>query len=186
MSRFRFIDTPLTGLRRVERTRLEDERGFLSRLFCADEFSAASAGMAIAQINQTLTRRRGSIRGMHFQHPPHAEAKLVSCISGTVFDVAVDLRAGSPTFLHWHGEILSSENRNTLFIPQGFAHGFQTLSDNCELLYMHSAAYHPAAEAALNALDPRLAIKWPEAIADMSERDRNHPLLTASFAGITL
>lgn len=185
MSRFRFLDTPLTGLRCVERTRLEDERGFLSRIFCAEEFSTASAGMSIAQINQTMTRRRGSIRGLHFQHPPHAEAKLVNCIHGTIFDVAVDLRANSPTFLQWHGEILSAENRKALFIPQGFAHGFQTLSDDCEMLYLHSTAYQPAAEGALNALDPRLAIRWPEALTDMSERDRNHPLLTTSFTGIT-
>lgn len=186
MSRFHFVSTPLPGLQCVERLRLEDHRGFLSRLFCADEFSGAGFSMSVAQINQTLTRCAGAVRGMHYQLPPFAEMKLVSCIRGRVFDVAVDLRAGSPTFLRWHGEILSPDNRRALAIPQGFAHGFQALDADCELLYLHSAPYRPETERALNACDPLLGIDWPLPIADMSERDRGHAMLTEEFTGIVL
>jgi dTDP-4-dehydrorhamnose 3,5-epimerase len=184
MSRLRFISTPLPGLQRVERFRLEDHRGCLSRLFCAEEFAAAGFAMSVAQINHTLTQREGTVRGMHYQLPPFTEMKLVACIRGRVFDVAVDLRADSPTFLRWHGEILSPDNRRALAIPQGFAHGFQALDADCELLYLHSAPYRPEAERALNACDPRLGIDWPMPIADMSERDRGHAMLTNEFTGI--
>lgn len=186
MPRFRFISTPLLDLQCAERLSLEDHRGFLSRLFCAEEFSAAGFAMSVAQINQTLTRCEGAVRGMHYQLPPFAEMKLVTCIRGRVFDVAVDLRAGSPTFLHWHGEILSPDNRRALAIPQGFAHGFQALELDCELLYLHSAPYSPDAERALNACDPRLRIGWPLPMSDMSERDRGHAMLTEDFTGIAL
>ena len=138
----------------------------------------------MAQINHTLTRRRGTVRGLHFQNPPHAEDKLVSCLRGSVFDVGVDLRQGSATFLHWHGEILSADNGRGLLIPRGFAHGFQTLEDDCELLYLHSSAYVPKAEGALNARDPRLNIHWPLEFTDISERDTNHPPITHEFTGI--
>lgn len=184
MPRFSFVSTPLPGLQCVERLRLEDRRGFLSRIFCADEFSAAGFAMSVAQINHTLTQREGTVRGMHYQLPPFSEMKLVSCISGRVFDVAVDLRHDSPTFLRWHGEILSPDNRRALAIPEGFAHGFQTLDANCELLYLHSAPYRPEAERALNVCDPRLGIDWPLPIADMSERDGGHAMLNEEFIGI--
>jgi dTDP-4-dehydrorhamnose 3,5-epimerase len=123
---------------------------------------------------------------MHFQFPPHAEDKLVSCLRGEVFDVAIDLRSGSTTFLQWHGEILSGENCKSLLIPQGFAHGFQTLSQDCELLYLHSAAYHPGAEGALNPLDPAVGIEWPLAFTDISERDSKHPLIAQTFTGVRI
>ena len=118
MNRFTAIDLPLSGLKRVERQNLGDARGFLSRLFCADELAAAGWRKPVAQINQTVTTRRGAVRGMHFQRPPHAEMKLVTCLRGAIFDVAVDLRKGSPTFLRWHAEELSSENRRALLIPE--------------------------------------------------------------------
>jgi len=184
MSRFDFTDTPLAGTRVVTRKALEDARGFLCRLFCADGFREAGADLPVAQINHTLTRRRGSIRGLHFQRSPHAEVKLVSCLRGEVFDVAVDLRRGSPTFLRWFGTVLSADNRSALLIPEGCAHGFQTLTDDCELIYLHSAAYHPGAEGAVNALDPRLAIDWPLAVAEMSARDRDHPPIDDAFEGL--
>ena len=168
----------------VDRLRVGDHRGFLARLYCAEEFAAAGAALSIAQINHTQTRKRGAVRGMHFQRPPHAEAKLVSCVRGRVFDVAVDLRAGSPTFLHWHGETLSEENGRALFIPRGFAHGFQACSDDCELVYLHSAPYRPEAEGAVHALDPRLAIAWPQPIEEMSARDQAHPFLPTDYPGI--
>lgn len=184
MARFGIDGTPLAGLLRVQRQKLEDSRGFFSRFFCAEELAATGFDKPIAQINHTLTRRRGSVRGLHFQHPPHAEDKLVSCLQGEIFDVAIDLRQGSPTFLHWHGEVLSAENARSLLIPKGFAHGFQTLSDDAELLYLHSAPYVVAAEGALNARDPALAIEWPLAFTDMSERDALHPFVSPDFTGL--
>lgn len=184
MARFTLTHTPLTGLVLVQRQRAQDARGFFSRFFCAEELAGAGFVLPIAQINHTFTARCGAVRGLHFQHPPHAEDKFVSCLSGEIFDVAVDLRRGSPTFLHWHAEILSADNRLSLLIPQGFAHGFQTLTDDCELMYLHSRPYAQGAEAALSVRDPRLAIAWPLPFTDISERDANHPLLTDDFTGI--
>ena len=184
MNRFTVNTLPLPGLMLVERLRQGDSRGFLSRLFCAEELSAFGWNKPIAQINHSHTARRGTVRGMHFQLPPDAESKLVICLHGEVFDLAVDLRRNSPTFLRWHGVLLSAENQRSVLIPEGFAHGFQTLSDDCELIYLHSAAYRSGAEGAVNATDPRLAINWPLAITEMSDRDRAHPLLGAQFEGI--
>lgn len=186
VSRFDFHDTPLGGLKLVQRKPIDDARGFFARLFCAEEFRAAGLDKPIAQINYTLTRSKGAVRGLHFQHPPHAETKLVSCCAGSVFDVAVDLRTDSPTFLRWHAEILSVENRRSLLIPAGYAHGFQTLTDDCELLYLHTASFHAAAEGALNIADPALAIDWPLPVTEVSERDRAHPFLDKQFLGIRL
>jgi dTDP-4-dehydrorhamnose 3,5-epimerase len=184
MSRFTVTDLPLQGLKRVERQRLGDSRGFLTRLFCAKELAQAGWVDPIAQINHTLTQKRGSVRGMHYQTPPHAEMKLVTCLRGEVWDVAVDLRAGSPTFLHWHAERLSADNANALLIPHGFAHGFQALTDNVELLYCHSAAYNADAEAGLHPEDKRLAITWPLSIEEMSARDAAHPPLPLESEGV--
>lgn len=186
MNRFTISALPLAGLKRIERQRLDDSRGFLSRLFCAEELVGSGWCKPIAQINHTCTARPGTVRGMHYQHPPHAEMKLVTCIRGEVWDVAVDLRRGSHTFLHWHAEILSVDNYRALLIPEGFAHGFQALTDNVELLYCHSAVHNPGAEAALNALDPRLAIAWPLEIAELSLRDAKHPLMDSMFEGVCL
>jgi dTDP-4-dehydrorhamnose 3,5-epimerase len=184
MSRFAIVDLPLAGLKRVERMPIADSRGSFSRLFCADDLAAAGWTGPVAQINQSVTLRAGSVRGLHYQNAPHQEMKLVTCLRGAVWDVAVDLRAGSPTFLAWHGETLSAENHRALLIPPGFAHGFQTLTEEAELLYCHSAAYAPGAEGALNLLDPRLAIDWPRPIGEISERDRDHPRLSADFEGL--
>ncbi len=184
MNRFTVTDLPLSGLKLVERQRLGDSRGFLSRLFCAEELSAAGWIKPIAQINHTYTARRGTVRGMHFQHPPHIEMKLVSCIAGEVWEVAVDVRAGSPTFLRWHAERLSAENGRALMIPEGFAHGFQALTDDVELLYCHSAAYSSSAEGGLNPLDEHLAIAWPQSITELSARDAGHPLIETGFEGV--
>lgn len=186
MARFDFIPTPLAGLTLVQRKVIEDHRGFLSRFYCADEFREVGLNKPIAQINHTLTRNKGAVRGLHFQYPPFAETKLVSCLHGEIFDVAVDLRCGSPTFLHWHGALLSAQNRQSLFIPEGFAHGFQTMTEDCELIYLHTAAYQPESEGALNATDPRLGIVWPLVTTEISERDRNHKLIEQDFQGITV
>jgi dTDP-4-dehydrorhamnose 3,5-epimerase len=186
MSRFNCIDAPLIGLKIIQRKAIEDERGFLSRIFCAEAFAVYGFKKAINQINQTLTRQKGSVRGLHYQLPPHAEIKFVSCIRGEVLDIAVDLRKDSPTFLHWHGELLSEHNRRSLLIPEGFAHGFQTLTDDCEMLYLHSAPYVKEAEAAININDPKLAINLPLKITDISEKDASHPMINHHFEGIVV
>jgi dTDP-4-dehydrorhamnose 3,5-epimerase len=183
-SRIRLLPTPIQGLAVVERLAMEDHRGELERLYCREALSPAFGDAAIAQANRTLTRRKGTIRGLHYQRPPHGEDKLVSCLRGEVFDVAVDLRPGSATFLRWHGEVLAPGNRRSLAIPRGFAHGFQALTDDCELLYLHSSPFLAAAEAGIDALDPALAIAWPLAVTDRSDRDRTLPATGAGFAGI--
>jgi len=186
MSRFSVHETPLSGLRVVERQRIGDARGFLSRLFCAEELAAAGWILPVAQINHACTRGRGTVRGMHYQQEPHAEMKLVSCVRGEVWDVAVDLRPDFPTYLYWHAERLSAENQRALLIPRGFAHGFQVQSEEAELLYCHSAAYAPSADSGLNPLDPRLAIRWPLPVINLSDKDRQRPLLDADFQGVRL
>jgi dTDP-4-dehydrorhamnose 3,5-epimerase len=186
MARFSVSDTPLDGLKLVRRQPLEDARGSLTRLYCADDFLSLGIEPAISQINRSVTRPRGAVRGLHYQHPPFAEGKFVTCLRGEVFDVAVDLRAGSATLLRWHGEVLSAHNLLSFYIPPGFAHGFQTLSEDCELLYFHSRPYRADAEDALNALDPSLGIEWPLAIGEMSERDRVHRLVDSDFRGVVL
>jgi dTDP-4-dehydrorhamnose 3,5-epimerase len=184
MPRLDLTPLPLPGLVRIARQQARDSRGFFSRFFCAQVLQAVGITRPIAQINHTYTARSGAVRGLHFQHPPDAEDKIISCLRGTIFDVAVDLRRGSPTFLQWHAEILSSENAHSLLVPQGFAHGFQTLSDDCELLYLHTHPHTPQAEGAMNVSDPRLAIRWPAPFTDISERDTLHPHLTSDFQGI--
>ena len=186
MSRFDCFDVPLNGLKIIQRKVIEDERGFLSRIFCTEAFSQYGFGKVVNQINQTLTRQKGAVRGLHYQLPPHAEIKLVSCIKGEVFDIAVDLRQDSPTFLHWYGEILSESNRRSLLIPEGFAHGFQTLSNDCEMFYLHSAPYVKESDSAINIADPKLAITLPLAITDISERDKSHPMINHNFEGIVV
>lgn len=183
-NRFTVQKTHLSELVIVERKPLGDSRGYLERMFCINELQDVFGDRDVVQINHTLTQSKGTVRGMHFQHMPNAEMKLVSCIRGAAFDVAVDLRKDSPTFLQWHAEILSEENHKTFAIPEGFAHGFQTLTDNCEMLYLHTAVYTPSTEAGVNPKDAKLAITWPLPITEISSRDANHPLLTADFQGV--
>ena len=186
MSRFTLTDLPLSGLKLVTRHRIGDNRGFLSRMFCAEELAEAGWKTPIAQINHTYTAKKGTVRGMHFQRPPHAEMKLVSCIRGEVWDVAVDMRAGSSTFLQWHAERLSAENGCAMLIPEGFAHGFQALTGDVELLYCHSRAYVSESEGGFNPTDERLEITWPLTIAELSVRDAGHPLITGDFKGVQI
>lgn len=184
-ARFDFILTPLAGLTVIRRKPIEDERGFFERVFCAEELrEAADLEKPIVQINHSLTRRKGAVRGMHFQYPPHAETKIVTCLKGEIFDVAVDIRADSPTFLLWYGEVLSAKNHKSLLIPEGFAHGFQALRDDCELLYLHSGRYVPESEGGLRWDDPRIGIVWRLGAVDLSERDTRFPFLTDSFRGM--
>lgn len=178
------LPTPLAGLWQIQRNPVGDARGWLERVFCAQELAGAGFTAPVAQINRTLTVRRGMVRGLHFQRPPHAEDKLVSCLRGAVFDVAVDLRAGSPTFLRWHAATLSAENHLSLLIPRGFAHGFQALLDDCEMLYAHTAAHVADAEGGLHPQDAGLAIAWPLPVVELSARDRAWPRLAEGFRGL--
>jgi dTDP-4-dehydrorhamnose 3,5-epimerase len=184
VTRFTVLDGPLIGLRIVERKEMQDDRGHLSRLFCNEELASAGWRKPIAQVTQSFTRRRGTVRGMHYQLSPRAEMKLVTCLRGAIWDVAVDLRAGSPTILRWHAEELSAMNHRALLIPEGFAHGFQALTEDCELLYLHSEAHSPRHEAGINPRDPVLSISWPVRITGMSTRDEQFPMLQSHFDGV--
>lgn len=164
----------------------EDNRGFLKRIFCAEELASFGWNTSIAQINHTNTTKKGTIRGLHFQYPPYSEMKLVTCIKGKIWDVAIDLRPDSPTFLQYHGVTLSSENNVSFLIPQGFAHGFQTLADNSELIYCHSASYNTKAEGGLNPHDPILSIHWPLPVTGISARDKAHSFLSSDFQGVRI
>lgn len=176
--------TSIAGVMRIETSYFTDTRGAFGRLYCELELSGIIGTRRIVQINHSRTEAVGAIRGMHFQHPPHAEMKLVRCIKGRVWDVAVDLRAGSSTFLNWHAEELTPQNACMLVIPEGCAHGFQVLDAGSELLYLHTAFYTPEAEGGLRHDDPRLGIGWPLPAVDLSARDLAHPLLSQDFSGI--
>ena len=183
--RFDIQEVPLAGVYVLERLPRHDERGWLERVYDTGELAGVLGTRTIAQVNRTFAKRKGSVRGFHVQGPPSAEVKIVSCTRGAVFDVAVDLRRGSPTFAQWHAEELSEANRRSLVIPEGFAHGFQTLAA-CELLYVHTALYDQAAERGVHALDPQLAIPWPLEVQHLSERDASLPVLGSAFDGIVL
>lgn len=180
------LDTPVADLKIVQSSPHRDARGAFLRLFCAQELQSLLGQRQIAQINHSRTSRVGAVRGLHFQHPPHAEMKMIRCLRGRVWDVAVDLRAASPTFLQWHAEELTHDDARMLVIPEGFAHGFQVLEPESELLYLHTAFYQPSSEGGLRYDDPRLAIAWPLPTQDLSARDQAHPLLNADFAGVEL
>lgn len=180
------VDTPLADLKIVQSSPHRDARGAFLRLFCAQELHPLLRHRQIAQINHSRTSRAGAVRGMHFQYPPHAEMKMIRCLRGRVWDVAVDLRMGSPTFLQWHAQELAQGDAQMLVIPEGFAHGFQVLEPESELLYLHTAFYHPPAEGGLRYDDPQLAITWPLPPQDLSSRDQDHPLLNADFIGVAL
>lgn len=184
--RFDLHETRLKDLYLIDRKPLGDARGYLERLFCDNELEELLVERQINQINYTSTTKEGAVRGLHFQDHPHAETKIVACLQGEVFDVIVDLRKGSPTFLKWHGEILSEKKHRSLYIPEGFAHGFQALTHDCKMLYFHTHPYVAAAEVGLNAVDPALNITWPKPITERSPRDMNHPFLSANFEGLAL
>ena len=182
--RFDVSETELLGVYLLQRKPQTDERGWFERLFCTADLAEVLGSRSVVQVNRSLTRTKGTVRGLHYQVRPSAEAKLISCLHGAIFDVAVDLRRNSPTFLRWHAETLSAENACSLFVPEGFAHGFQAVSDDCEVLYVATAPYDRTAERGLHPLDPRVAIVWPLAIEQLSERDASHPALAREFDGI--
>ena len=182
----KIVSTPLDGLVIVEATKHVDHRGGFYRAYCQRELVSIIGERQILQINVSQTHAVGAVRGMHYQRPPHAEMKLIRCLKGKVWDVAVDLRAGSPTFLQCHAEELSADNAKMLVIPEGCAHGFQALEEDSELLYLHTAFYCPEAEGGVRYNDPRLNIQWPLEIKGISDRDCRHPLVCPEFQGILL
>jgi len=176
--------TPIAGVLLVDLNRRSDARGAFMRVFCEEELAQVLAGRHVVQSNYSCTEKVGTVRGMHFQHPPHAEMKLITCIRGAVWDVAVDLRAGSLTYLQWFAAELSSDRPRLLVIPEGCAHGFQTLQPDSELLYYHTAPYTPVAEEGVRYDDPALGIPWPLPVSEVSQRDRAHPLIAPEFEGL--
>lgn len=178
--------TPIAGAMVIGSQSLVDHRGAFQRLFCDCDLVDVLAGRQIVQINHSRTAQIGAVRGMHYQLPPCGEMKFVRCLRGRVWDVAVDLRAGSPTFLQWHAVELSPESRRMFVIPEGCAHGFQVLEPESELLYLHTAHYVPQAEGGVRYDDPALGIQWPLPVTDLSQRDQGHPLLSSDYTGIEL
>lgn len=179
-----FIPTILSDAYIVDPSPLQDERGMFLRTYCKKEFEAIGFHGEWVQMNHSISYNKGTIRGMHFQKPPFGEVKMVKCIQGAIIDVIVDLRKDSPTFLQWTGIELNAVNKRMLFIPAGFAHGFQTLTDNTELIYHHSHFFTPEAEAGLLYNDPKLGINWPVALSSISDRDLSHPIINQEFKGI--
>jgi dTDP-4-dehydrorhamnose 3,5-epimerase len=179
-----FTPTLLPGSFVIDLSPFKDDRGWFARVYCKNEFKAIGHDKEWVQLNHSVTNAKGTVRGMHYQLPPFREIKMVRCIAGAVFDVIVDLRRDSATFLQWFGTELSAENKRMLYIPEGFAHGFQTLTADCELLYHHTAFYTPAAEAGVRYNDPKINIQWPLPVSGLSERDARHPLLDDNFNGI--
>jgi dTDP-4-dehydrorhamnose 3,5-epimerase len=181
-----FKETPLKGAYIIELNPFSDERGMFMRTYCKNEFAAIGHDKEFVQFNQSVTLHTGTIRGMHYQVPPFSEIKLLRCIRGSVFDVIIDLRQDSPTFLQHFSVELNERNMLSLYIPQGFAHGFQTLEDNTHLIYHHTAFYTPGFEAGIRYNDPVVGINWPLPVTVITEKDTNHPLLNNTFKGITL
>jgi dTDP-4-dehydrorhamnose 3,5-epimerase len=179
-----FEETSLPGSYVITLTPFVDNRGWFARTFCDDEFAKIGHQEHWKQMNHSFTEQKGTIRGMHYQLPPFGEIKMVRCISGAVYDVIIDLRKNSTTFLNWFGVILSAENKKMIYIPEGFAHGFQTLENNTELIYHHSEFYKPNAESGIMYNDNLLNINWPVPVVDISARDNQHTLLNLNFKGI--
>jgi dTDP-4-dehydrorhamnose 3,5-epimerase len=184
----RFLLEPLQlpGAYRIAKRRLGDDRGYLERMFCGQELAGSVGFGPMSQINRTVTHAVGVVRGMHYQDGPSAEAKIITCLAGEILDVIVDIRKGSPTFLQHVTVKLSAEEGSSLFVPRGFAHGFQTLQIDTELLYLHDNYYDPAHEHGLFPLDPSLGIEWPLEISQMSDRDLKHPVLSPEFEGVLI
>lgn len=172
-----FRETPLAPSFLISPERREDERGYFARTFCVKEFAAYGLPTEVQQCNVSFNRMKGTVRGMHFQRPPAAEAKLVRCTRGAIFDVMVDLRPDSPTFCQWYGAELTAGNGDALFVPEGFAHGFQTLQDDSELFYQMFALYSPEHADGVRWNDPAFGIRWPLPVSTIAERDRTYPLL---------
>ncbi len=182
----KLVETHIPGAWVIESKAFQDDRGAFSRLFCSRELKAILGSRTIGQINHSMTRSVGAVRGLHYQKSPHAEMKIVRCLKGRVFDVAVDLRQGSPTFLKWNAVELTPESNLAYAIPEGCAHGFQVLEENSQLLYLHTAFYTPEAEGAVRFDDPRIDVHWLLPPTDLSARDLSHPFLNENFKGVVV
>ena len=179
-----FTETSLKGSYTIDLQPVGDDRGWFARTYCKNEFGKIGHTKEWVQLNHSFTKHQGTIRGMHYQIPPFSEIKLVRCIAGAVYDVIVDLRKGSSTFLHYFGTELSAANKKMIYIPEGFAHGFQALTDDCELIYHHSQFYLPGVEGGIKNNEPMVNIEWRLPGMNISERDNAHPLIDANFKGL--
>lgn len=185
MSRFTIKPLPLDGLKLITSTKIEDSRGFFSRIFCINDLPVFDFTIPINQINHSYTKNKGTIRGLHYQLNPFSETKLINCLKGRVFDVAVDLRPNSKTYLKYFGIELSEETNDALLIPEGFAHGFQTLTSNVEMLYFHSMPYNKEFESGLNPFDKVIQVDWPKEVSEISQRDKELPSVDKDFKGVS-
>ena len=168
----------------IEPDILKDERGLFARTFCKEDFLQINHQKEFVQFNHSMNNAKGTLRGLHYQTMPHREVKLVRCVNGSVFDVIVDLRKDSPTFLHWFGTVLSRLNMHMMYVPEGFAHGFQTLEDDSELIYSHTSYYHPKAEGGIRYNDKMVGVEWPLNIVSVSDKDASYHLIDSNFKGI--
>lgn len=186
MSKFKIYNTSFNGLLKIKRSLYKDDRGSFFRIFSSDLMNYFKLDSSNTQINYSLTKIIGTIRGMHYQIPPYAEKKLVTCISGKVYDVAIDLRRSSKTFLQYYHQVLSEDNYDSLIIPEGFAHGFQALEKNSTLIYMHSKPYNQEYEQGISPIDPIVNINWPIKKKVISKRDNSRLFLSKNYDGIQL
>jgi dTDP-4-dehydrorhamnose 3,5-epimerase len=181
-----FNASKLKGAYIIDIQPFEDGRGFFTRTFCEKEFAVHNLVQHFVQANHSGTKGKGVIRGMHFQHSPHSEVKLVKCTQGSIFDVIIDVRKGSPTFLQWFGAELSAENKSMMYVPAGFAHGFQTLTDYSEATYMVSAFYNKESESGIRYNDEKVNIEWPLPVTLVSDKDLTTPLINENFEAVNL
>jgi dTDP-4-dehydrorhamnose 3,5-epimerase len=179
-------DTPLSGAHLIELERRGDDRGFFARLFCEREFGNAGLETRFVQINNSLSAKKGTLRGLHYQLPPAAEVKVVRCVKGALFDLIADLRPDSPTFGKWYGAELSEDNRLMMYVPRGFAHAILTLTDGVEAFYLVSAFYGPEQERGIRYNDPKFQIEWPIEPVEISPKDRNWPDFDPAYHGLEL
>jgi dTDP-4-dehydrorhamnose 3,5-epimerase len=179
-----FIPTSLAGSFVIEPNVFTDDRGWFARFYCKNEFREIGHDKEWVQLNHSVTNKKGTIRGMHFQVNPYREIKMVKCTAGEIYDVIIDLRRDSSTFLKWLGVELSAKNKKMLYIPEGFAHGFQCIADDCELIYHHTEFYTPNSEGGIRFDDPMIGINWPLPISVISPRDESHTYLDENFRGI--
>ncbi len=184
MAHMKFEPTKVAGAHLIQLEKREDDRGFFARFFCQDEFLAHGLETSFCQINNSLSRTRGTLRGLHYQLPPAAEVKVVRCLSGALYDVVLDLRPSSPTFRSWFGAELTAENRAMMYVPRGCAHGFITLEPDTEALYLVSDKYNPNSERGIRFSDPAFSVAWPTTPAEISDKDQSWPLFDANFHGV--
>ncbi|CAN5284742.1 dTDP-4-dehydrorhamnose 3,5-epimerase [soil metagenome] len=181
-----FIETPLQGLYVIKPRILKDDRGLFTRTFCSNEFAQIGFSQNFVQFNESVNLNKGTVRGMHYQNTPFSDAKLIRCTQGKVWDVIIDIRKNSATFLQYYSVELSSDNKLSVFIPEGFAHGFQTLEDNSTIIYHHTQYYAPDSEGGINFSDPLIGIKWPAEPVKMSSKDLTYRFINNDFKGIDI